>query len=522
MGFSFKVAPGVRIRANSRGLRTSVGPRAARVHFGAGRPGISTGAGPVTLYHSMGTGQGQRRSSGPSRTSLTAYERQVRQAEKVEQATELVAAFQHILSLHQQDFPPACPPVAPEPHQIDEDAIRQRHEREALQGIGMFHRAARSAAKQRAVAAADQEIQQETAKRDEDRADLQRQLDEQWQKLLANDPDMVRETLTDAFDDNEAHAVVVGVHSDEAAIVVLVPGPDLIPERMPRLTDAGNLSIPKITKRERNDYYTLLVCGHVLATVREALAVAPGIGWVRIVAVRLTPPNAYGAQNIECLLAALFKREAFHGIRWDSANAAEIVNDASAEQSLRQGRAGEILPLDLSQEPALAGLVQAFEVDQREEVDHQASSEDMDPSHHVEESLSQPSPGWCPRPGWGTIRDYVAVANNHGGIDVHCKFVPDDGSAPIELDLPDIDVSEMGEYARGVMLNSGQLTLKVSAASMIEVERDVFTEINAMDPMKRALMCEHMHEQGNDLYEDCGWAWTPDFRLVKAAPGLIY
>jgi hypothetical protein len=40
-GLSFKVAPGVRIRASSRGIRTSVGPRAARVHIGAGRTTLS-------------------------------------------------------------------------------------------------------------------------------------------------------------------------------------------------------------------------------------------------------------------------------------------------------------------------------------------------------------------------------------------------------------------------------------------------------------------------------------------------
>jgi hypothetical protein len=37
MGFSIKIAPGVRVRASSRGVRTSIGPRVARVHVGAGR-----------------------------------------------------------------------------------------------------------------------------------------------------------------------------------------------------------------------------------------------------------------------------------------------------------------------------------------------------------------------------------------------------------------------------------------------------------------------------------------------------
>jgi len=362
VGFYFKVAPGVRIRASSRGLRASVGPRAARVHFGAGGPGVSTGAGPVTLYHSVGGGRGRR--SGPSRTSIAAYERQVRQAQKREQAQELRTAFEHILTIHRQEFAPASPPVAPTSPPVGEEAIRRRFEDEALRGIGRLQRSARATARERAAAAAAWEIQQEKSKREQVRAALQRQLDEQWQRLLANDPDVVAATLTEAFEDNEAFAAAVGVHGDEAAVVVLVPSFDIIPERMPKLTEAGNLSLAKLGKRERNDYYTLLVCGHVLVAVRETLALAPAIGSVRVAAVQLTAPDAYGAQKAECLLAVLFQRDALQGVRWDQANAATIVNDASAERSLHQGRSGELLPLDLAVEPALAELIQAFDIEQ--------------------------------------------------------------------------------------------------------------------------------------------------------------
>ena len=54
MGFSVKIAPGVTVRASSRGVRTSIGPRVARVHVGAGGAGISTGAGPMGLYTAVG------------------------------------------------------------------------------------------------------------------------------------------------------------------------------------------------------------------------------------------------------------------------------------------------------------------------------------------------------------------------------------------------------------------------------------------------------------------------------------
>lgn len=55
MGLSFKLAPGVRLRVNKRGLGASVGPRIARTHFNpGGRVGFSSGAGPLTISTSAG------------------------------------------------------------------------------------------------------------------------------------------------------------------------------------------------------------------------------------------------------------------------------------------------------------------------------------------------------------------------------------------------------------------------------------------------------------------------------------
>jgi hypothetical protein len=73
MGFSLKLAPGVRIRALSRGLCTSVGPRAARVHFGAGRAGVSSGAGPVGFYSSLGGGRSTSTRRASTGTSSSYY-----------------------------------------------------------------------------------------------------------------------------------------------------------------------------------------------------------------------------------------------------------------------------------------------------------------------------------------------------------------------------------------------------------------------------------------------------------------
>ncbi len=53
MGVYFRLLPGVKVRLTRRGVRWGIGPRAARVHFGAGGRGISTGAGPFTWFRPL-------------------------------------------------------------------------------------------------------------------------------------------------------------------------------------------------------------------------------------------------------------------------------------------------------------------------------------------------------------------------------------------------------------------------------------------------------------------------------------
>ncbi len=50
---------------------------------------------------------------------------------------------------------------------------------------------------------------------------------------------------------------------------------DRVPERKPDFTPSGKATVKKMTKLERSDVYLTLVCGHLLATIKEALAVTP-------------------------------------------------------------------------------------------------------------------------------------------------------------------------------------------------------------------------------------------------------
>ncbi|WP_346533901.1 DUF4236 domain-containing protein [Micromonospora sp. DPT] len=369
MGFSIKLAPGVRIRASSRGIRTSLGPRAARVHVGAGRAGFSSGVGPVGFYTSLGAGRGGSRSG--RRPSAAAYQRQVAsqqrqavQAQRAEEARHLAQAFLRILALHRVDFPVATRPVAPQPAAPDRDSIYQHYEQHALAGIGLFERARRAQAKQQAVRWAEAEVQRQWATRCEQQAAWQQYLDQRWHQLCTNDAEVVLETLEEAFEDNEAQSAAVGVADGEVSLAVLVPSIDqVVPERMPTTTQAGNLSLRKLPQRDRAAYYKLFACGQILVTIREAFAVAPGLRSARVAVLRHDGTDSYGRPRMSCLLAVRIDRTALVGVRWDAADAATVVTDTSSELLLNQRpRTGELQPLNLDAEPALAELINAIDL----------------------------------------------------------------------------------------------------------------------------------------------------------------
>ena len=355
-----------------------MGPRAARVHFGSGQPGFSAGAGPVGFYTSLG---GRRfgpggRSGSPSaagyQRQVVAQQQYLTMVEKEQRRREVAKAFLHILNLHRVEFPPARPPVAAPPSQPDRAAIYRHYEQHALAGLGAFKRRARNEAKQRASAQTESEAQRQWVEASEKQAQLQAYYDERWRQLYANVPDVVMETLEVAFEDNEAPSAAVGVDGDEVALVVLVPGADMaVPDQMPGTTAAGNPSLKKITQREREDFYKVFVCGQVLVTVREAFAVAPGLGSARVVVLRRDGSDVYGREKTSCILAVKLDRAALERVQWETADAAQIVNEVSSDLLIDQrGRSRGLSPIDLAGETELAKLIEA--VDLTELVDDDA------------------------------------------------------------------------------------------------------------------------------------------------------
>jgi hypothetical protein len=123
--------------------------------------------------------------------------------------------------------------------------------------------------------------------------------------------------------------------------------------------------------------------------------------------------------------------------------------------------------------------------------------------------------GWRAQPGWGTVRRYVEAPGENGKIDIAFHFVFDDGSGSRPTVLSDTYARPgLGEYARGIFVGD-EVVIKIGDDGMAQAE-DTFNRINRLEPGRRALM----FMDSSDLHEQCGYAWTSEYKLVKAAPGL--
>jgi hypothetical protein len=354
MPFAMRMGKGVRISASSRGLRAHVGPRRSRIHFGSGRTNVSTGKGPFTYYTGLG-GSSRSTSSGPS-------QRQLALAQKEQEFLRLREVFEAILEIHRVEFPRAKRPVAPPAEAVDEASLRKAREKEELVDVPVWKRGDRKTAKTRARELAAEDVRIEKERREQARIDVQRELDEVWERLCSNDPATVIDVIDDAFEDNEAPAAPVDVQDATLSLVMLAPPEDEVPEKKPALTPSGNPTVKKLTKSEAADTYLTLICGHLLATIKEALAVAPKIAEVKAVVVRRTDEDVYGQRHLEALLAAQYAREDLNRVKWKDAFAPDVVQQTARELHWQlKGRPPRLEPLDLDEEPELKMFLDALE-----------------------------------------------------------------------------------------------------------------------------------------------------------------
>lgn len=336
MGLGFSVGSGVRVSGSSRGL------------------GVSVGKGPVRYSTRIGGGRSR---SGSSPSSVAAYERQVRQTQRMEEIQAVVDLDNGLAAMctaHQEHFEPAARPAPAEPEPVDRGAVSKRLAKEAVQGISALKLGERRRARRAALENLDAEVAAEEQRRIEHAAELKSEWDQYWDRLVANDPRAVLPALEQAFDDNEAPAAAVSCRGARVDVVIRWPSlEDVVSERKAAITPSGKPTIHKRNKGERAELYLEALSSHALATAKEAFAVCPKIKQVGLAIVRNGFDPARGDQTLEPIVLAVVSREDFDRIQWSNINAtAAFLEGGNGRIGMRgKGANKTLFGLDLDSEP---------------------------------------------------------------------------------------------------------------------------------------------------------------------------
>ncbi|MCC5947828.1 MAG: DUF4236 domain-containing protein [Nitriliruptoraceae bacterium] len=330
-GLGFRVAPGVRLRAPGRGPPVSLGPRIARVHLGGGRSAVSAGKGPLTVWSTL--------SGGGHRTTTPAGQGTSREADDW---SDLRGYLDGLLSAHTQPVTRSVAPLLPRQPLPRRGQVRRALVRDARDGAAWWHLGRWVAAWRQAGSDLDAAVTARHAEVQAQDSAAQAEADRWWRAVLTNDPDALTAHLEQGLAEHAIPATVTAVEGDTVHVVLAVHQPEeLIGPREPTITEAGNLSLARMTKTRRHELYRAAIGSAVVATAAEVFARGPGVANVDVAVVA---PRHIGGPAV--LLLAALPRDLVLPAGADRPASGDLVHAAEAGRaSLVQDVGGQIQAL---------------------------------------------------------------------------------------------------------------------------------------------------------------------------------
>ncbi|MFE2512027.1 TerD family protein [Streptomyces naganishii] len=262
-------------------------------------------------------------------------------------------------SVHLQSFTPARPPVVPGPQQLSLAWALAEAQAHHLAGLGVFARAARAAAKRRAEEDAPAYLTAEQTRLQAVHSRLTTEAGQWWQALLANDEEAVCEAVNYAFSDNPAAGCAVGVDGPVLSVVMRQQDIDSLPDQTPGVTPSGRPTLKTLSKRDRTLWWFTSMGSNVVATLKEAFAVAPGISAIDLAVLTRLPDT----QRLGCVAYGRWTRQAIEAGPWrettDALRFLDIGQDVacSVTTTASGNLSSAIKPLDISRLPGLRSLL---------------------------------------------------------------------------------------------------------------------------------------------------------------------
>jgi hypothetical protein len=182
---------------------------------------------------------------------------------------------------------------------------------------------------------------------DKERDFEQAKADAWWALLNEGESQVLADALKLAFSDNQAPVIIQRAQGPEAYLVLVLPDIEVLPEKRMNITPTGRVSSKKWTIAEKNEVYGQLLGAHLIATIREAWAVAPSLKQIRIVGI-----DQHKAVGEGTLFDVTVQRE---DGRWDDDNWGEAILVMEKFGLKYKGKSKEIvawsakdLPIDFS------------------------------------------------------------------------------------------------------------------------------------------------------------------------------
>jgi hypothetical protein len=232
--------------------------------------------------------------------------------------------------------------------------VAQEAEQERLNAIWLKLGEAREAV----VKGTDGEVAAEAIRHAKAREAEQDELDADWERLLSNDPETTLAVIEAAFADNTSPAAAIDCSGDRISVAMRFPTPEqIVPEKKPDLTPSGKPTLKKRKKGQVNQLYLESMASNVLATVKEAFAVAPGTNKVQMLVIRReTEGKQAGA--FTPIFVGEFDRDAYQA-SGTSGLATTLLSVPSSDLNLK-GQARRVDPIDVAEHPHLDEVLSAL------------------------------------------------------------------------------------------------------------------------------------------------------------------
>ncbi len=274
----------------------------------------------------------------------------------------VTAEWHRVLSVHTADFPPVggpiLPPASPLPEfdeLVEEDLARRGVASGRLRGVKD---------EERKISETAASVKLDTMRVDAEYAALSQRsmLEDVWQRLLDNEPDVVAGVLAIAFRGNELAARPLEVAGECVVLELIAPSLDrAIPKKRPGTNRKGAPSVVRASGADRRDAYRQYVLGAGLLSAREVVAVAPGIRFVDVSVLTLESKAQAVAGGSPKGLARFFVTRAGLANANLSLPADEVVLSCAHASRISLGRRGGLrqigLEYDKQDKKAIAALL---------------------------------------------------------------------------------------------------------------------------------------------------------------------